>query len=211
MLLEAAERTAITPIPAAKLHAFSYLSDVLSPVWNLPHFDGVVLKLDNGPYYPDIQRELDRLVVRGLVEVRKLRYVEGTYEGVRIDGDYSLNFTMNRLSPILSALGCESPEAAIDPRDYEIHCFLVELASALATIPSDQIHIAATVDATYANDQVDTSNIIDFESTNSDDKDLNRSVAATRRFQYFLPEGSSFSPGERLFLYATYLGKRMHG
>ena len=72
-LLEAAERAGITPIPARRLHAYAYLADVLSPVWDLQPFDGKVLKVKHGPHYPDLQREVDRLVVMGLVTAFRLR------------------------------------------------------------------------------------------------------------------------------------------
>src|SRR5437762_5002289 len=69
LMLDAAERLSITPLRAIRLHAFAYLSDVLSPVWQLPSFDGKILKIDGGPYYPDLQQDIDRLVVLGLVRV----------------------------------------------------------------------------------------------------------------------------------------------
>src|SRR5260370_89619 len=74
-LLEAAERAGITPLPARRLHAYAYLADVLSPVWDLQPFDGKVLKVKHGPHYPDLQKEVERLVVMGLITASRLRYV----------------------------------------------------------------------------------------------------------------------------------------
>src|SRR5712692_8501575 len=91
-LLEAAERAGITPIPARRLHAYAYLADVLSPVWDLQPFDGKVLKVKHGPHYPDLQRELDRLVVLGLVSASRLRYVARAKSGPLVDADYAINF-----------------------------------------------------------------------------------------------------------------------
>ena len=48
LLLDAAEQTGIAPLPSARLHAFAYLADVLSPVWKLLPFDGKVYKSEGG-------------------------------------------------------------------------------------------------------------------------------------------------------------------
>ena len=210
LLLDAAERAAIKPLAGARLHAFAYLADVLSPVWGLPPFDGSVLKLEGGPHYPDIQNELDRLVVQGLVEVEQLRYLERPGGGARIDGNYSLNFASEHLLPILAALGAENAEDAFDLRDNTAHRFLIDLATALSTLPNDEIDVAASVDATYDNQLIDTSNIVDFEPTPIEADNRNPSVAVTRRFQHFFPDDARLSVGERLYLYAAYLGKRFH-
>ncbi len=96
LLLDAAEQVGIAPLPSARLHAFAYLADVLSPVWNLVPFDGKVYKSDGGPRYPDLQDEVDSLVVLGLVQVRDLSY-ELRDDGARIVGSYGLNFDSSHL------------------------------------------------------------------------------------------------------------------
>lgn len=48
LLLDAAERAGITPLASARLHAFAYLADVLSPVWDLVAFDGKIYKSEGG-------------------------------------------------------------------------------------------------------------------------------------------------------------------
>jgi hypothetical protein len=81
VLLDAAQRAAVAPLSTERLHAFAYLADILSPVWGLMAFDSVVLKDIGGPHYPDLQREMDRLVVAGLLEVSGLRYSDRPHEG----------------------------------------------------------------------------------------------------------------------------------
>ena len=75
-LLDAAERAAITPLASGRLHAFAYLADVLSPVWDLLPFRGEIYKFENRPHYADLQAELDQLVVLGLVEISDLQFVD---------------------------------------------------------------------------------------------------------------------------------------
>ena len=209
LLLEAAERAGIAPLPSPRLHAFAYLADVLSPVWDLVPFDGKIYKSEGGPHYPDLQNELDRLVVLGLIEVSNLRYVDRSGDGSRIAADYALNFSSRHLEAILDALGAGDPMAAIDPSDRKLHAFLVELAGALATLPDDQIDVAAGVDVTY---RVEASlhNVVDFAEWAEDQWEANPTWRAAERFRAFLPKDSSLSPGEKLYLYAAYLGRTMH-
>ena len=49
LLLNAAERAGVAPLSTARLHAFAFLADVLSPVWHLPVFDAAILKIVGGP------------------------------------------------------------------------------------------------------------------------------------------------------------------
>lgn len=206
LLLEAAERAAVTPLASTRLHAFAYLSDVLSPVWDLPAFDGKILKIDGGPHYPDLQEELDHLVVLGLVEVSNLVYVGRGENGARLEGKYALNFKSTFLRPLLAGLGADGEAKAIDPEDCRVHRFMVELAGALATIPNDEIDIAASVDATYRSTN-SLNNIIDFAEWAEDTWEANPSWRASERFEAFLPDDAELSPGEKLYLYATYLGR----
>jgi hypothetical protein len=209
LLLDAAERAAVTPLASARLHAFAYLSDVLSPVWNLPAFDGKILKIDGGPHYPDFQEELDHLVVLGLVEVKDLEYVGRGENGARLEGKYALNFESLFLAPLLAALGAGDEAEAVDPEDRRVHLFMVELAGALATLPNDEIDVAASADVTYRSVPA-LNNIVDFAEWAEDTWQANPSWQASERFEAFLPDDAGLSPGEKLYLYATYLGRVAH-
>ena len=209
LLLDATERAGIAPLPSSRLHAFAYLADVLSPVWHLVPFDGKIYKSDGSPHYPDLQEELDALVVLGLIQVSGLRYVASGRDGSRMAGSYALNFASEHLENILGALGARVSEAAIDPSDRQFHNFLVELAGALATLPDDQIDIAASVDVTYRV-KADLHNVVDFAEWAEDRWEANPSWRVAERFRAFLPQGSRMSPGEQIYLYAAYLGRAMH-
>ena len=67
MIMSALERVGIAPVSMDKLHAFAYLSDVLSPVWGFLPYDGTVLKIEEGPHYAELQSEIDALVILGLI------------------------------------------------------------------------------------------------------------------------------------------------
>lgn len=209
-LLDAAERAAITPLGSSRLHALAYLADVLSPVWGLPAFDGKILRIDGGPHYPDLQEELDHLVVLGLVEVSDLAYVGRGVAGARLEGSYSLDFSSPKLRPLLAALGAEAGQPALDPEDLRVHAFLVELAGALATLPGDQIDRVTTSDVTYQSEGLGE-NVIDFAAWTDNPWRDNPTWRTTERFEEFLPEESGLTGGEKLYLYAAYLGRVVNG
>ena len=206
MLLDAAERAAIAPLSSGRLHAFAYLADVLSPVWSLPAFDGIILRIEGGPHYPDLQEELDHLVVLGLIEISNLSYVGRGEGGARIEGEYGLNFASKHLNMLLGALGGGEREAVLDEDDYRVHSFLVELAGALASIPNDEIDKATSKDVTYRSAGVGE-NVVDFAAWTLDPWGSNPTWRTADRFKQFLPEEATLTDGEKLYLYATYLGQ----
>ena len=67
LLLDAAESAGLTPLPILHLHTFAYMSNVLSPVWDVPVLEGKVLKRRGNPFYTSLQYDLDRLVGMGVV------------------------------------------------------------------------------------------------------------------------------------------------
>lgn len=209
-MLDAAEHVAISPLRTRRLHAFAYLADVLSPVWNMPAFDGKVLKIEGGPHYPDLQREVDRLAILGLINISDVKYVSRPDGGARIDALYSLNLDSPMIPAILGALGARGRNAALDPRDSDMCNYLLDLAGALATVPEEEIEKAAAVDATYSDRRVDLSNIIDFGRWSSDIHVDNLSLRTVERFRQFLPDDASLGSGEKLYLYASFLGRRVN-
>ncbi|MYB37486.1 MAG: hypothetical protein F4Y26_08910 [Gammaproteobacteria bacterium] len=209
-LLDAAERAGVAPLPSARLHALAYLADVLSPVWDLIPFDGKVYKSDGSPHYPDLQQEMDALVVLGLVEASGLSYEVRARGGARVDGLYGLNFTSPHLEPLLCALGARGVDNAIDPEDVRLHDYLVELAGALATLPNDEIESATGFDVTYRTG-APSHNVVDFAEWVDDKKEANPSWQAADRFEEFFPAESNVGSGEKLYLYAAYLGRAMNG
>ena len=205
LLVDASEQVGISPISSHHLHAFAYLADVLSPVWELEPFEGKVYKTDGGPHYPELQDELDSLIVMGLLEVSNVEFVDREEERSRVVADYGLRFSSEHLDAILGALGAGSEQPALDPEDARLHRFLIELAGALATIKDCAMDSAADLDVSYRT-LASANNIADFAEWVEDTWAANPSWRTTERFRAFLPEGCSLTSSEKLYLYATYLG-----
>jgi len=209
-LVEVAEHAGIAPIHSRKLHAFAYLADVLSPVWGLTAFDGKVLKVEGGPHYPDLQCEMDRLVVLGLLNITDIQYVGRGSNGARMEARYSLNFESPYLASILDAIGSGDPSKVFDPKDTQINAFLFDLAGALATVNDADIDDAATVDVTYADNRISYSNVVDFGEWTENVLEDNLSYRTINNFDRFVPSGVGISGGQRLYMYASLLGRRIN-
>lgn len=209
LLLEASERAGIAPLSSARLHAFAYLADVLSPVWGLAPFDGKVYRSENGPHYTDLQEELDHLVAVGIVQVSNLHYLSREGYGSRIGGSYALKFESAHLPELLGKLGTRDLDDAVDKSDRKIHEFFVELAGALATLPDEEIDVAASVDVTYRT-QGQLHSVVDYADWAQDAWMANPTWRVAEQFLDFLPTDSQMSPGEKLYLYAVYLRQVIH-
>lgn len=196
-LLEASERAALAPIGTDKLHAFAYLSDVLSQVWGLTPFDQRIVKTGRAPYYPDLQRELDGLVAMGLVEVGELKYKRLADKTLIFQARYALNFASPFCLQIREAL-------AEDVDAVHTQSYLDELAQALATLRDEDISAAATEDATYRDPGLAQGEVIYF----GDARDL-RTASATDALERVFPD-VRLTPSRRLFMYAHYLGQKVH-
>lgn len=182
----------------SRVHSFAYLANVLAPVWDLPALDGKILKRRGGPYYPVLQRDLDRLVGRGMVLISGLDHVRDEERRWRLEGAYCLNRKFTR--DALSILHGYEEEAAFTS-------FVKELAFALSALSDDELDRAVSEDATYSDPLVSFGNIVDFDEW----KKLNYSANAARQFEHLLPEGSEATPGEKLHLYVRHLHRRIHG
>ena len=90
MLLDAAERYAIAPIPVARLHRLVYLANAMAPVYDLPTPDGYILKNLRGPFFPAVQWDVDRMAAQGLVTLANTGRVEDQH-GWRLVADYGLS------------------------------------------------------------------------------------------------------------------------
>lgn len=90
LLLDACEAADLTPVPVMRLHALAFLANVLAPIWSVESYDGKILKRRGGPFYPELQKQLDRLVGLGFVTIHGVRHIndDGRW---RLDGSFAVN------------------------------------------------------------------------------------------------------------------------
>lgn len=198
MLLDAAEQAGLLPLSLVRLHAFAYLSNVLAPVWQLAPLDGKLLKRQGGPFYPELQHDLDRLVGMGVVTIAELRYVADANERWRVDGSCRLNRAF--AAPILEAVARYDDER-------RLLAFVQELAYALSALGDAELDRLFTQDATYTDPLVSVDNVIDFAEW----RDTNHTADVANYFDRLLPGGIQPTMGEKLHLYARHLHRRFEG
>lgn len=193
MLLDASERAGIAPIRVRRLHTYAYLSNVLAPVWNARVFDGRLLKLRGGPFYPPLQYDLDRLVGQGLVIVSDFEHVIDADGRWRLDGTFSLNY--------------ELAEDVLDtieqlPQEHTIRLFLQEMAYALSALTESEFDLLTLEDPTYSDPNVAFENVVDFANW----RERNYSSNAALHFSSLLDLAT---PGELLHLFVRHLRRRL--
>ena len=205
LLLDASRQAGIDPLPTQRLHFIAYLANVLSPVWDMPDpaipslkEDGSLLKQRNGPFYPDLQTDLDRLVGMGVAVVQNLRYTGLDSGRYRLEGEYSINLAFAQ--PILSRLRSL-------PNEAEPVRHIRELVLALSSLSDKEIDRAATQDATYGDPNIGIDTVIDFGEWASN----NFSAAAAVRAGDFVRSGAFVGPSERVHLYIRHLRRRLQG
>jgi hypothetical protein len=197
-LLDASREAGIEPLPTLRLHLIAYLANVLSPVWDMPNADSSVLKRRGGPFYPDLQNDLDRLVGIGVVQVENLHHLRLDDDHYRLEGSYRLNPELAK--PILAHLRA-LPEEEVAVR------FIRELVLALSSLSDAEIDRAVTEDATYANPMIGNDNVIDF----GEGMGANYSAAAAEEVGDLSPTGAVVGASEKIHLYVRHLRRRLQG
>jgi hypothetical protein len=198
-LLSALIEAGVEDVSLEDFHAFAFFAEALAPVWSVGSPLGGVLKEEDGPHYPALQRELDRLVGLGLVTVSRLT-AEDRGGRWRLDVKFSIN--VEAVAAVLAVADSMPDE---DPNAAE---FLMELAFSFADIPVGLRDDAARVDAAWTAPGAATGRIITLSSATGSSGPANYSTQAARHFQKFVPEGVTLSPAEQTSLYMGLMKRR---
>jgi hypothetical protein len=192
LLLDGVEHAGASPIASTRLHRLAFLANCLAPVYDLPSPDGKIVKYRRGPFYPDLQWDVDRLVAQNLVSMRNLEHVRDV-AGLWFRADYEL-----------SDAGVTAVHKLTDsPRAERGHGFLRELAAAYAALPEGAREDAALSDATFTDPLVNLGSLIDFAEW--DVRNFTHQTADA--FADFVPPAVHLTPRDKLHLYFRYLDR----
>lgn len=195
-LLRAADVSGLAPIPILQLHALAYLSNVLAPVWNLQTMEGKLLKRRGGPFYPDFQRDLDRMVGGGIVTITRVAHVVTEKGRWRLEGSYQLNESFAERI-VLELLMFSDERSTL--------AFIQELMFAASSLTDSELDAAVSEDATYMDPNVDIGSVIDFAEW----QNRNFSANAAEYFEKVAAAGIFTTPGEKLHLYVRHIKARL--
>ena len=196
LLLDACEAANIAPVPVMQFHALAFLANVLGPVWSVESYDGKILKRKGGPFYPELQRELDRLVGLGIVSIQDVRHEkeDGRW---RLEGSFALNL------PLTSGLA-EAASFFVVERGVIVFLRRLAFATAMLKHPLEEL---VSFDATWSDQRTGTGDVIDF----SEWRKANYSAFVADRFDESLPTGLKTGRGDKLQLYLSFLERRAYG
>jgi len=197
LILDGCRSVGIRPVNVDVVHSLAYLTDALAPLWRLPLLDAQILKQAGSPWFPALQRDLDRLVGRGVVAVTRLDYRPEGARDWRLDADYEL--IENSAGPILRKL--DEFEST-----YRMHALVREVVYAASAFGPEGIERLNDVDATYADPLVDYGGLIDMSG---EPGSRNPTAAFAQRFAALAPNSRTLGEGELLNLYVRHLYQRM--
>jgi hypothetical protein len=191
-LVDAVEQAGLTPIRSDRLHRLAFLANCLSPTYGLDPLDGKIYKYRSGPLYPDIQWDLDRMAMQGLIQIADIAQIP--VSGITL---FAANYSMQQK-------GIEIvQEFARAPQICRRCAFLAEVAAAFGSLRGDNQEFAALKDATYDDPDMATGDLIDFAEW----QDRNFSTKTANAFGQFVPGRLPLNNRDRLYLYFRYLDR----
>lgn len=187
MLIDGAERMGKTPIDFEDLHSLVYFSNALAPVYDLVSPDGYILKYKRGPFYPNVQWDLDRMALQHLVRVHDERSIRDKF-GTWFAASYSV-------APEGFGVIDEARRLA---EFQQQSIFLTEIVRAFVLTEAARSRVLVEKDTNY--EEIALDGLVAFEGD-----DNNFSSLAAKKFEDANPEGMRFGRRGQLHLYMQYL------
>lgn len=195
LLLDAAARNGITPISKLRFHRLAYLANGMSQVFGIAAADERIVKHRRGPFYPDLQWHLDRLVGQFLIRVTNVRHYKDV-DGAWMDANYALH---PRAVPVIETL-CQLDAIA------QIAAFHLEVARAYSAQDDLELDNIILKDVTYAYPGRATNAVINFSA-----KRDNLSARTANSFAALAPDPRALTVQDRINLYVEYIDRRQAG
>ena len=190
-LVRVANWAGLQPVKNQHVHALVFLANSLAPVYEDVGVETRVIKHTHGPFYPDAQWDLDRMVGQELLAVSR------DVGPAPTDGwTQHVAYEVTR-SGIELVQRCR--ESVLMERSYR---FLLELAAAFATLTQDERNTAPLQDAIYSLPGRANGSGLVFE--NAED---NFSLLTASAFDELVGNELSLSPKDRVHLYLRYLAE----
>jgi hypothetical protein len=198
-ILDSAERIGLMPLDLRSLHTLAYLTDALAPVWHLPVLDGQVLKRRDYPFFPALQRDIDRLVGCGVMKIDTFSYEgDDAGNGWWLDASYALNRAF--ADPILK-------EVCRYDGTERAYLFVREVVYAASGLGEEGIDQLSSADAAYSSPLVDFGGLVEVQNEHGQ---VNATAKIAMRFKQLTREKATLSDAEIIHLYVRHLYLRMN-
>lgn len=191
LMIRACHDAGLSPIGKDRFHQLIYLSNCLAPLFEETPAAARIVKFERGPFYPEIQRELDHLSATGVIDISDVTYLHDKL-GAWMTASYAPN---HRTRQIVSKF------AVIDYA-RRLQNYLTEVVFGYAALDQKSWAKVAFSDVTYATKA-------DRGFINLDRENLSADTA--RRFHAVMPEGIRPSQRQELLLYLRLIEKLATG
>lgn len=190
-LLVLAQRAGLRSIEKPQVHGLVFLANGLAPIYDDIGVDDRVIRHEYGPFYPDVQWDLDRLVGQGLLCVDAVGYRHLSRHWWQ-DARYTVTTPGLVLYEALDVI-------------HDLHRsfrFLLELVHAFVSLQREVMDAAFLQDAIYRTPGKPHWAALVFERIED-----NFAAQTAVAFDALAGEQITLSPKERLHLYLRYLGR----
>lgn len=189
MAVDACDRAGLAPIAKFRFHRLIFLSNCLADLFRAAPPAKRVLKYKRGPYYPDVQWQVDRLVTMGQLTVANMT-LEPDRHGPWMEADYSI--TKAGISTLATV--------RVTPLGLATARYIDEVVFAFAHVHENRLNELALNELNYAAPGIAEGALITFEEAQN-----NQATLKTDEFERMAPELLSERAREKVQLYLRYL------
>lgn len=190
LLIANASKFGLTPLSKLRFHRLFYFANCLAPVFGITPLETAIVKYHRGPFYPNAQELVDRLVGIGLIKASQVQHIQdsdGTWMGALYRPTPKLFHAVNSLSLI--------------HENKKISYFFSELIRSYALQEDDYLDTLALFDSTYGDEDKSLGIVIDFKEAA-----LNLSSREAESFSELPKNDLSFvRDNDKIHLYLSYL------
>lgn len=188
-LISLANQAGLRPLPKKQVHSLVFLANSLATIYDDEGVAFRVVKHAHGPFYPDAQWDLDRMVGQGLLIISDVDFSEDNGRWW-MDANYEV-------TPRGETVFASCRELPLLQRSY---VFLVELTNAFASLTLNAQDQAPFKDAIYSTPGRPNWAPLVFEEPQQ-----NLTALTATAFDELVGPSIRLSPKERLQLYFGYL------
>jgi len=186
------QRMGLAPVTTSQLHVLLYLANTLADLYGVTRVRGRVLKRGAYPFFPDVQREVDRLA---FADVLKIEHVDFGAKG-QLAAHYALGERGAEISRAIVSHFAEAQRTADLFRELVCACF--------GRFLYDRADIGA-IDANYGDTLVLDGEVVDFSEWKADNKNIGLVRLLIDKLRVLRPDAQR----DGVRLYCDYLDKAL--
>ena len=186
---DACDQAGLLPISKLRFHRLVYLSNCLAELYAVSPPSQKIIKYKRGPFYPEIQWELDRLSAMGLLGIKAYRVVPDQW-GPWTEADYNLSDKSGDVIEFIKT----TPLGAV------LAEYVTELVFAFARLNFEDLDEVAEHELNYNPPNLAEGSLIMFDTV-----DNNRALKKTDEFSQEAPIWMGIKAREKINLYLRYI------